>query len=109
MGWEQRGKQSYYYRKKREGGRVRSVYVGRGAVAQVRAEIIQKEQLDRKTEREAFRSARQADAEIDRQLATAEAAISAITNARLLADGYHRHKGQWRRKRHESKAIASAT
>lgn len=108
MGWEQRGNKSYYYRKRREGGRVRSEYVGRGAVAQISVEIIQDAQLNRKTEREALRCARQADAKIDRQLATAEAVISALTNAQLSADGYHKHKGQWRRKR-ESKATASAT
>jgi hypothetical protein len=33
MGWEQRGNNSYYYKKEREGSRVKSVYVGRGEVA----------------------------------------------------------------------------
>jgi hypothetical protein len=33
MGWEQRGNNSYYYRKEREGSRVRSVYIGRGELA----------------------------------------------------------------------------
>lgn len=33
MGWEQRGNNRYYYKKEREGSRVKSVYVGRGEVA----------------------------------------------------------------------------
>lgn len=35
MGWEQRGNNSYYYKKEREGSTVKSVYVGRGDVAQL--------------------------------------------------------------------------
>jgi hypothetical protein len=106
MGWEQRGNGSYYYRKKREGRRVRSEYVGGGAVAQECAKIDRNKRRCWKTERDAIRSARQADAKIDRHLATVEAAISVITNANLYADGYHKHKGQWRKKRHEKKATA---
>ena len=107
MGWEKRGNKSYYYRKRREGGRVRSEYVGRGDVAQISVELIQNDQRDRKTGREALRYAQQAEKAIDRQLATAEAAIYAITDAKLSSEGYHKHKGQWR-KRHGSKAITSA-
>ncbi|MFN2514559.1 MAG: hypothetical protein ABR568_24515, partial [Pyrinomonadaceae bacterium] len=39
MGWEQRGNNRYYYRKEREGPRVKSVYVGRGEIAQIVAQI----------------------------------------------------------------------
>jgi hypothetical protein len=33
MGWEQRGANQYYYRKERQGSRVKSTYVGRGEIA----------------------------------------------------------------------------
>ena len=33
MGWEDRNGRSYYYRKERDGTRVKSVYVGRGETA----------------------------------------------------------------------------
>lgn len=33
MGWEQRGTNLYYYKKEREGSKVKSIYVGRGEVA----------------------------------------------------------------------------
>jgi len=39
MGWEQRGNNQYYYRKEREGSRVKSVYVGRGEIAHMISEI----------------------------------------------------------------------
>ena len=107
MGWEKRRNGYYYYRKRRVNGRVCSEYVGRGDVAQISVELIQNDQRDRMTGREALRCAQQDEKEIDRQLATAEAAIYAITDAKLSAEGYHKHKGQWRR-RHGSKATASA-
>ena len=39
MGWEQRGNNSYYYKKERDGSRVKSVYVGRGEIAHMVAQI----------------------------------------------------------------------
>jgi hypothetical protein len=48
-----------------------------------------------------MRWGRQAEAEIDRQLADVESVIAAMTHATLFAAGYHKHKGQWRKKRHE--------
>ena len=33
MGWERRGNQEYYYRKERDGSRVKSTYLGRGEMA----------------------------------------------------------------------------
>ena len=107
MGWEQRGGGSYYYRKEREGGRVRSKYMGNGVLGQICAENDRDEQRDRTAKRDADHATRKAEAEVDRQLADAESAIAAITDAALLAGGYHKHKGQWRKRRHEKKATAS--
>jgi hypothetical protein len=101
MGWEKRSGRSYYYRKVREGGRVRSKYVGSGIVAQTCAGDDDDKRRDRAVERDADRATRQADAEIDRQLAEAEAVLAAMTHATLSAAGYHKHKGQWRKKRRE--------
>ena len=107
MGWEQRGGGSYYYRKVREDGRVRSKYMGNGVLGQICAENDQDEQRDRTAKRDAHRATREAEAEIDRQLADAESAIVAITDTTLYAGGYHKHKGQWRKKRHEKKTTTS--
>jgi hypothetical protein len=107
MGWEQRGGGSYYYRKVREGGQVRSVYVGRGILGQECAEIVEEEQFERRAERKMHEARRQAEEEIDRQLAVAQSAISAVTDATLYAAGFRKHKGQWRKKRHEKKTAVS--
>ncbi len=39
MGWERRGAHSYYYRKEREGPKVKSVYLGRGEIAHMISQI----------------------------------------------------------------------
>jgi len=39
MGWERRGNNQYYYKKEREGSRVKSVYVGCGEIAHMVSEI----------------------------------------------------------------------
>jgi hypothetical protein len=39
MGWEQRGNNRYYYRKVRDGSRVKSVHVGRGEIAYMVAQL----------------------------------------------------------------------
>lgn len=63
MAWEQRGSHFYYYRKERSGLSVRSVYVGRGDMAQLSAALDEMEQVQKETklrkerrEREAFKS-----------------------------------------------------
>lgn len=104
MGWEIRNGRAYYYRKAREGGRVRSKYVGGGIVGQMYSEIDQEEQQERTALCDAQRATRQAEAEIEQQLKLMEAALGTIIEAALYASGYHKHKGQWRKKRHEKKA-----
>jgi hypothetical protein len=101
MSWEQRRGRYYYYRKVREGERVRSNYMGAGIVAQICNDYDAANRRDRAAQRAADRAARHAEAQIDRQLAGVELAIATMTNAALFAAGYHKHKGQWRKKRHE--------
>ena len=101
MGWEQRCGRSYYYRKVREGGRVRSKYVGSGIVAQICAGDDNDKRRDQAAKRATDYATRQAEAEIDRQLADVESVLATMTHAMLSVAGYHKHKGQWRKKRHE--------
>jgi hypothetical protein len=101
MSWEHRRGRFYYYRKLRAGGRVRSQYVGAGIVAQICAGNDDDKRRHRMAQRAADRATRQVEAQIDRQLAGVESAIATVTRATLLAAGYHKHKGQWRKKRYE--------
>jgi len=47
MGWEKRGNNLYYYRKKRDGDRIVSEYVGNGRMAQ-RISVEDREERERK-------------------------------------------------------------
>jgi len=65
MGWEERRGRKYFYRKRRNGGRVVSEYLGAGPDAVDQACHL----------------------------------IRTLVDAVLLLNGYHTHKGQWRKKR----------
>ena len=99
MGWEQRGNNQYYYKKEREGSRVKSVYVGRGEIAQMVAQLQSTspllERLARTIESPEQVKWKKAEAALDQ----ATDLIQLITQAALLTAGFHTHKRQWRRKR----------
>lgn len=99
MGWEQRGTKSYYYRKVREGSRVKSIYVGRGEVADMIAKFESssadlEKLLRAEREMETFESDR-IEAALDRSVELTQL----FTQAVLLTAGFHTHHRQWRRKR----------
>jgi hypothetical protein len=99
MGWEQRGSNSYYYKKERDGCRVRSTYVGRGEVAHVVANF---ESSSAEIEK-LLRAQKSIEAgELKRIEDTLDRAVELVqlfTQATLLTAGFHTHKRQWRRKR----------
>jgi hypothetical protein len=99
MGWKRINGNDYYYRSVRSGGKVVSEYFGGGEAAGLiaRIEAIEREQKealrhDEKTERE------RADRE-ERELSEWFDRIEAAADLAMEAAGYHRHKGQWRRRR----------
>jgi hypothetical protein len=101
MGWETRAGGEFYYRKVRQGRRVRSVYCGAGAVAAY---------LD--WEDRAFREAAKADdreelraleveaEERERPIAELSRETDLAIAEFLTIAGFHRHhRGEWRRRR----------
>ena len=99
MGWEQRGNNSYYYKKQREGSRVKSVYVGRGEIAHMVAQLQSSSPLLESFAR-TMKSPQQVQQEkAEAALEQASDLIELITQATLLTAGFHTHKRQWRRKR----------
>jgi hypothetical protein len=89
----------YYYEKRRVGDKVVSEYLGSGIIAdlaQRRAEI---ERTRREAEREKLKRHRMSMAEIDKSLDDFSRLCDALMTAELLLNGYHQHKGQWRRRR----------
>lgn len=97
MAWEQRGQKRYYYRKKRANGRVISEYCGSDVTGQITELEAQRRQAERKAQREEKEAFRR----LERQIDDVCQDIGLIRNALLVANGYHRHKGQWRKKRNE--------
>ena len=99
MGWEQRGTGRYFYRKRRQGRRVVSEYVGTGELAELAAALDALAHIEREEEWEVWRQERKAQLDLDRQIDAAGDAVRAVTRAALLTTGHHTHKGTWRRRR----------
>ena len=99
MAWERRGGNLYYYQAEREDGRVRKRYVGTGEEAELIAHADANLRLAREQ-----RQARER-AELERLealcapvLELSEAA-GVLARAQLVASGYRRRKGEYRRAR----------
>ena len=99
MGWETRGSGRYYYRKVRDGGRVRSEYVGAGVVAELLAEVDDLDRQRRQLEDEAWQDVIDAERRTVATLAEVDGMVQGMTAAVLIAAGYHTHRRQWRRQR----------
>ena len=100
MGWERRGNHWYYYKKIRDGDQVRSEYCFGGDNLQ---EINLKVQQIRQKEKEAKQQQRKEDRQeldqIEQDFQEIETHIQNYLSGVLIAHGYHRHKGQWRKQR----------
>lgn len=100
MGWEQRGRRSYLYKKEREGSRVRSVYIGVGE----RAALISQLETMRRDEAEIKREDRRLELakleQLDRAIEAACRLIDTVTEAALIVAGFHTHKREWRKRRY---------
>jgi hypothetical protein len=99
MGWERRGNHQYYYRKERDGSRVKSTYVGRGEMAHM---ISKFEASSGEVEKLLRLKKSMEDQELQRIEATLDRAVELVqlfTEATLLTVGFHTHRRQWRRKR----------
>ena len=99
MAWERRGGNLYYYQAEREDGRVRKRYIGAGEAAEL---VAHADATIRRTRTERRKRAR-AELEGSRRLASAgdelNDAAEVLARAEMLAAGYHKRKGEWRRRR----------
>lgn len=92
MSWEKRSNKTYYYRRRRLNGRVVSEYLGRGPKAQsIADEDARKNAQERAALQELDRLSQMVDQIGGR--------IDRLLTAHLLVNGYHRHRGEWRKKR----------
>ncbi len=89
----------YYYQSYREGDHIRTKYLGAGDLGSTIADVYNAQSAQRKAEREELKAERQAEKEHERDLDSIGSLIKAITRATLITNGYHTHKGTWRRSR----------
>ena len=100
MTWEERNGHRYYYQAERdEDGKVKKRYIGNGEIA----ELVAHADETRRQAREARRVKEREELERMEALAAPilelDEAADILTRAHLVAAGYHRHKGEWRRVR----------
>jgi hypothetical protein len=93
MAWKTIGNHSYYYRSRREGKRVVSDYVGTGKKGAVFALIVR----DARIERDEPRAEREAAKCEEREIAAWFDRIEGLATGAMVAAGFHKHHGQWRR------------
>jgi hypothetical protein len=99
MGWKRINGREYYYRCEREAGRVTTTYLGAGDLGRL-SEILDAElRAERVAEREEARVEREEAAAEERAISEWFDGVQAVADAAMVAVGYHKHKGQWRRKR----------
>jgi hypothetical protein len=99
MAWETRGGKLYYYRNVRDGERVRKEYVGSGEMAELLArgdELIRRKRAEERDREQAEVEGLEALAAPVEEL---NEAANVLVRAYLVARGFHRHKGEWRRER----------
>jgi hypothetical protein len=111
MGWEQRKRGGrYYVRKTRAGGRVTSLYMGSGPLADACARL---DALDREARDEkcaAWKTEREELAAREASLCAFCADVEAVLRQTLTAAGYHRHdRGEWRKRRDSSETRAASS
>ena len=103
MGWETRkGKGSYYTRSRRVDGRVVREYIGTGPAAEFVADLDDLDRSKRRMYLMEFDKERKAQSLIDRIINEETEIVQNLTQAVLLVNGYHKHKGQWRKKRNDN-------
>ena len=96
MAWEARGSRAYFYRSLRQGSKVRKVYLGAGDVAKQAAERAAGAKAKRTADQAALANFQSKLAGVDQLVASTTEGVDLLTEATLLAIGYHQHRGTWR-------------
>lgn len=100
MGWETRRRGGRYYtRSKKINGRVVREYVGGGQLGELVAEMDIEDRLEQQARSERLRVERLRLDESDEALDAVCRNTDRLVAESLEAAGYHRHKGEWRKKR----------
>ncbi len=100
MAWEERNGHRYYYQAERdEDGKVKKRYIGAGEIAELVAHAAETRRRVRQERRERGREELEHLEALTVPVLELDEAAAVLARAHLIADGYHRHKGVWRRER----------
>ena len=99
MGWEYRGNRLYYYRKKRNGRRVVSEYMGAGLSGHLMAVFDDEDRSERLYNKSQWKKQRSELRKLESDIDQLQKSINGFVRAVFLTSGYHAHKGQWRQTR----------
>jgi hypothetical protein len=99
MGWKRINGRRYFYKSKREGCRVKTTYFGAGESGSVMARIISLERSERADKRKERQAERQQFETEDRAVSDWFKVVQTVADAAMVAAGFHKHKGQRRRKK----------
>jgi len=99
MAWETRKNRQYFYTELRVGRRVVSQYVGTGLTAELAAKLqtVANDEREMKSQLEAMEIAALATEDAEAEKFDEE--VRLLVKSTLIAEGFHQHKGTWRRKR----------
>ena len=97
MGLEKRNGRVYYYKSRRDGEKVRKVYVGAGDFAHLAAKLDETVRLRREEDAAYWEAEREHLERSAAFLQELEEAAQILTRAQLLVSGFHKRKGEWRR------------
>ena len=98
MAWAKRGRGRYYYRSVRVGDKVETEYVGTGAAAEMQARMDEAVKRHCEQMRRVWKEERERLCETDHAIAAMFDEVELAADATMIAAGYHRHKGEWRRR-----------
>lgn len=103
MALEWRGNNCYFYEKERSGGKVRSVYAGKGETALMFHWLREDQRQNDEYEKESKKRERMREIERENEIDSAVEAVCEMSriliDAFFLTNGFHQHKRQWRKKR----------
>jgi hypothetical protein len=97
MAWEDRNGRKYYYRKRREGKRVISEYIGGGLAGELSALYDYEDKFKTDVQRAELTKVKEDAVKLNRQIREVERITKAMTRAVLLLSGYHAPRRQWRK------------
>ena len=89
----------YWYRSRREGGRVVCEYIGCGDTGRLSAELDNEQVRERARVRSEQQTLAAQDRELDRTLDTITEQLRGLVDVALTVSGYHKHSGTWRQAR----------